>query len=167
MIVGAAVGIPANIAFTWGSRLLFGQSHSGPPSAMMIAGLALALFGRPALSASYSCAIALLFLQESWRRRMMPFAAIGRTALSNYLLQTVVSTTIFYGYGGALFGKISLAWLLVPTVVIYGLQVPLSNWWLGGHRFGPAEWAWRRMTYGQTSPAKVAIESASGTPALQ
>jgi uncharacterized protein len=125
---------------------------------MMIIGLALATFGRPALSMSYSCALGLFFLRPGWRRRMMPFAAIGRTALSNYLLQTVVCTTIFYGYGGALFGKVSLVWLLVPTVAIYGLEVPLSNWWLGRYRFGPAEWAWRWMTYGQKPPMKCASE---------
>jgi uncharacterized protein len=84
----------------------------------------------------YSCALGLLFLRADWGRRMMPFAAIGRTALSNYLLQTVVCTTIFDAYGGGLFGKVSLAWLLVPTVIIYGLEVPLSNWWLGRYRFG-------------------------------
>jgi uncharacterized protein len=103
---------------------------------------------------SYSCALGLLFLQDRWRRLMMPFAAIGRTALSNYLLQTVVCTTIFYGYGGGLFGKVSLPWLLVPTVIIYGLEVPLSLWWLSRYRFGPAEWAWRWMTYGQKPPMK-------------
>lgn len=156
MIVGAAVGIPANIAFAWGYRLVSRQAQSGPPTGMMIAGIALAIFGRPALSMCYSCALGLLFLQADWRRRMMPFAAIGRTALSNYLLQTVVCTTIFYGYGGALFGKVSLAWLLAPTVVIYALEVPLSNWWLGHYRFGPAEWAWRWMTYGKKPSMKCA-----------
>ena len=160
MIVGAVVGIPANIAFAWGSRVVTSQPHSGPPTRMMLIGFALAIFGRPALSMCYSCALGLLFLQDRWRRRMMPFAAIGRTALSNYLLQTIVCTTIFDGYGGGLFGKVSLAWLLVPTVIVYGLQVPLTNWWLGRYRFGPAEWVWRWMTYGRKSPMKYVAEGA-------
>jgi uncharacterized protein len=160
LIVGAAVGIPANIAFVWGSRLVSGQASSGRPTGMTAIGLALMLFGRPALSMGYSCALGLLFLRTDWRRRMMPFAAIGRTALSNYLLQTVVCTTIFDAYGGGLFGKVSLAWLLVPTVIIYGLEVPLSNWWLGRYRFGPAEWAWRWMTYRQKPPMKRVTEAA-------
>jgi uncharacterized protein len=84
----------------------------------------------------------------------MPFAAIGRTALSNYLFETVVCTTVFYGYGGGLLAKFSLAWLLVPTVLIYGLEVPLSNWWLSRYRFGPAEWTWRWMTYGKRPAMK-------------
>jgi uncharacterized protein len=160
LIVGAIVGIPANIAFVWLSHLPSGQTHVGPPTAMMVAGFALLIFGRPVLSMSYICAIALLFQKENWRRRMLPFGAIGRTALSNYLLQSTVCTTLFFGYGGGLFGKLSLAWLLVPTVVIYGLQVPLSNWWLDHYRFGPAEWAWRWMTYGKRPAMKYSPESA-------
>jgi uncharacterized protein len=91
---------------------------------------------------------------------MLPFAAIGRTALSNYLFQTVVGTTIFYGYGGRLFAKVGLGWLFVLSIIIYILQVPLSRWWLAHHRFGPAEWVWRRMTYG-----KAQLEERSATAA--
>ena len=47
MIAGAAVGIPANIAFAWGYRLVTSQAHSGPPTGMMVAGIALAIFGPP------------------------------------------------------------------------------------------------------------------------
>ena len=77
-----------------GSRLVSGQVQSGPPTGIMLIGLTLAIFGRPALSMSYACALGLLFLKVSWRSRLIPFAAIGRTALSNYLLQTAVCTTI-------------------------------------------------------------------------
>ena len=154
LVIGALVGLPANIAHVWGAHQISGQVQVGPPSPFMIAGFLLALFGRPALSMSYACALGLLFLNETWRPRLLPFAAIGRTALSNYLLQTVVCTTIFYGYGGALFARVSLAWLLVLTVVIYALEAPLSNWWLARYRFGPAEWIWRSMTYGQAQPMR-------------
>ncbi|MGZ4818821.1 MAG: DUF418 domain-containing protein [Terriglobales bacterium] len=154
LIIGAVVGIPMNVAFTWGANLYSNQVLVGPPTPFMIFGFFLAVVGRPLLSMSYACAVGLLFLSETWQRRIMPFAAIGRTALSNYLLQTVVGTTIFYGYGGRLFAGVHLAWLLVLSVVIYALEVPLSRWWLSRHRFGPAEWIWRRMTYGKGQLAK-------------
>jgi len=155
LIVGAAIGIPANIAYAWGSyQVMAGPVTGGPPTPFMIIGFVLLLFGRPLLSMSYVCALSLLFLTETWQRRLMPFAAIGRTALSNYLLQTIVCTTIFYGYGGAMFAKINLAVLLVWSVVVYAFEVPLSNWWLSRYRFGPAEWAWRSLTYGQAQPMK-------------
>ena len=154
LILGAVVGIPMNIAFTWGANLVSGQLQVGPPTPFMLFGGFLAIFGRPMLSTSYACAVALLYLSETWRRRILPFAAIGRTALSNYLFQTIVGTTIFYGYGGGLFARVHLAWLLVLSVVIFALQVPLSNWWLSRYRFGPAEWIWRSMTYGKAQLRK-------------
>lgn len=149
LIPCALVGVPANIAFTWGMYLVQSQVHVGPPTPFMLAGFLLAMFGRPALSGAYACALGLLFLSPAWRPRLMPFAAIGRTALSNYLLQTVVGTTLFYGYGGGLFARVNLAWLLVLALAIYALEVPLSRWWLNRRRFGPAEWIWRWMTYGK------------------
>lgn len=154
LILGAVVGIPMNIGFAWGANIVAAHVQVGPPTPFMLFGGFLAIFGRPMLSMSYACAVALLFLNESWRRRILPFAAIGRTALSNYLFQTVVGTTIFYGYGGGLFARVHLAWLFVLGVVIYALQVPLSRWWLSRYRFGPAEWIWRSMTYGKAQLRK-------------
>ena len=154
LIIGALFGIPASIGFTWGSHVMSGQPQVGPPTPFMLFGFFLMIFGRPALSMSYACGVGLLYLNNAWRRRMMPFANIGRTALSNYLLQTVVGTTIFYGYGGRLFARVNLGWLFVLSVVIYALQVPLSRWWLGRYRYGPAEWVWRAMTYGRAQVQK-------------
>ena len=160
LVVGAIIGIPANLALVWGSRQASVQAHTGPPTALMVMGAALLIFGRPALSMCYACALTLLFLKKNWHDWMTPFAAIGRTALSNYLLQTAVCTTLFYGYGAGLFGRISLAWLFVPTILIYGLEVPLSNWWLARYRFGPVEWVWRWMTYGKGQAMKWVTNSA-------
>jgi uncharacterized protein len=154
LILGAVVGIPMNIAFAWGANLMAAQVQVGPPTPFMLFGGFLAFFGRPALSMSYACAVALLYLSETWQRRILPFAAIGRTALSNYLFQTIVGTTIFYGYGGGLFARVHLAWLFALSVAIYALQVPLSRWWLARYRFGPAEWIWRSMTYGKAQLRK-------------
>ena len=82
-------------------------------------------------------------------------APVGRMALSNYLLQSVVMTTLAYGYGFGLFGRVGLAQGLVLTVAVFALQVPLSRWWLGRFRFGPAEWLWRSLTYGRLQPMRV------------
>jgi uncharacterized protein len=82
-------------------------------------------------------------------------------ALSNYLLQSLICTFIFYGYGLGLFGQVGAAAGLLLTVVIYALQVPLSVWWLRRFRFGPAEWLWRTMTYGRRQPFRLAGSSGS------
>ena len=82
------------------------------------------------------------------------FTAVGRTAFTNYLLQTVIATSIFYGHGLGLFGQLSLLELLGVVVLIWAIQIPLSMWWLGRFRYGPVEWVWRTLTYGQRQPIR-------------
>ena len=79
-------------------------------------------------------------------------AAVGRTAFSNYLLQTVLATFIFYGHGLGLFATLSRIELLGIVVLIWTIQVPLSVIWLRYFRFGPVEWVWRTLTYGERQP---------------
>jgi uncharacterized protein len=105
--------------------------------------------GSHILAAGYVSGLALLFLRDDWRSRLAPFAAVGRMALTDYLMQSVFFTLFFYHYTTGLFGKIGPAWGLVPTVVFYAFQVWFSNWWLARYRFGPMEWLWRGMTYGK------------------
>jgi len=106
------------------------------------------------LSAGYVTGLALLFMHADRRRILAPFAAVGRMALTNYLMQSLLCTLFFYHYTTGLFGRIGPAIGLVPTVILYGTQVVFSNWWLERYRFGPMEWLWRGMTYGQLPPLR-------------
>jgi len=145
-IIGAAVGFPASIA----ANILFFKYHPDPFGMSPIATgiMLLSIIGTPTLSLFYASTLVLAFQNPVWRRRLMPFSYVGRMALTNYLLQTVLCTMLYYSYGFGLFGKVGPLLGLVPTVVIYGLQVPFSKWWLSKHRYGPMEWLWRRLTYG-------------------
>jgi uncharacterized protein len=105
--------------------------------------------GSHILAAGYVSGLALIFLHEDWRRFLLPFAAVGRMALTNYLMQSVLCTLFFYHHTRSLYGRIGPALGLVPTVILYGAQVVSSNWWLQRYRFGPMEWLWRGMTYGK------------------
>ena len=71
----------------------------------------------------------------------------GRMALTNYLLQSLVGTLLFYGYGLGLWGDVSRAGQTLIVIVVFALQVVASRWWLGHFRFGPVEWLWRAFTY--------------------
>ena len=86
------------------------------------------------------------------RRALAPLGPVGRLALSNYLLQSLVMTTLAYGYGLGLFGQVGPAAGLLLACALFALQVPLSRWWLGRFRFGPAEWLWRTLTYLRRQP---------------
>ena len=120
------------------------------------------LAGSHILSAGYVSGLALLFLRENWRKRLLPFAAVGRMALTNYLMQSVVCTIFFYSYTTGLYGRVGPALALIPTVILYSLQVVLSNWWLTRYRFGPMEWLWRGLTYGKFP----ALRNGAGVPAI-
>ena len=82
-------------------------------------------------------------------------AAVGRTAFTNYLLQTVIATTIFYGHGLGLFGYVSRFEAMGIVVGIWAVQIVLSVVWLRYFRFGPVEWVWRTLTYGETQPMRL------------
>ncbi|MEO8129499.1 MAG: DUF418 domain-containing protein [Bryobacteraceae bacterium] len=104
----------------------------------------------PALSCFYACAVLLLVQKVEWKRRLAPFGAVGRMALTNYLLQSVILTSFFHWT--KLYGKVGPAMGLIPTVVLFALQIPFSVWWLQHHEFGPMEWLWRSLTYSRVQP---------------
>ena len=120
-------------------------------------------FAVPALSLGYVCAVVLLFHDERWRARIHRFGAVGRTAFTNYVLQSVIGTLIFYSYGLGFFGEVGPAVLLPLTFVIFAIQVALSAWWLERYRFGPLEWVWRKLTYRGKLPMR--REPAAALPA--
>ena len=131
-------------------------SEFAPPGVLVnILGDMLWRVGAPALSFFYASAILLLFQQTAWQRRLAPLAAVGRTALSNYLLQSVTCTTIFYSYGFGLYGRIGQPAGVALTFLIFAVQIPLSAWWLRHFRFGPVEWLWRTLTYGKLQPMRL------------
>jgi len=147
---GLIVGVAGNAAFAVG-----GSFDPSPTSVMQNVGRLCLVVAAPAMMLFYASSLVLLTQHEIWRRRLEPLAAVGRTALSNYLLQSLICTTIFYSYGLALFGKVSPSLGLLLTVAIFLIQIPVSVWWLGRFQFGPVEWLWRSLTYWQRQPMRV------------
>lgn len=105
---------------------------------------------RPALMAFYVLTVVQWMQRPKWPQRLAPFAAAGRMPLTNYLMQTAICTTLFYGWGFGLWGHVGpLAGLGLAVAVFALVQVPLSLWWLARHEKGPIETAWARLTYGR------------------
>ena len=90
---------------------------------------------------------------------MSRFAAVGRMALTNYLMHSVILTTVFYGYGLGLYGDLPRSWQMVFVAAVIGLQLAISPWWLSRFRFGPVEWLWRSLTYWERQPMRAARAS--------
>ncbi|MBW8733872.1 MAG: DUF418 domain-containing protein [Asticcacaulis sp.] len=97
----------------------------------------------------------LLILAGRWavgRVLLYPLACVGRMAFTNYLVQSLVMTAIFYGGRGSHpphFGEVNDAGLLPYVLAIWGGQLVASTVWMSVFRYGPFEWAWRCLTYKQ------------------
>ena len=76
---------------------------------------------------------------------LAPLEAVGRTSLSNYLLQSVICTLIFYGHGLGWFGHLDRVQLWGVVLAVWGLQIALTLLWLRVASVGPVEWAWRSL----------------------
>ena len=82
-------------------------------------------------------------MQQSARRaRLRWFAPVGRMALTNYMMQSVICTAVFYGYGLGYFEQLPRAWQPLFVVVVFALQVVLGRWWMARYRYDPMEWLW-------------------------
>ncbi len=99
-------------------------------------------------------AVLLVVKSGALRRIVGRAAAVGRMALSNYLAQSLVMTSLFYGYGLGLYGAVPRIWQQALVIVVIALQLLVSDWWLKRFYFGPAEWLWRSLTYGQRQPMR-------------
>ena len=75
-------------------------------------------------------------------------APAGRMALTHYLLQSLVASSLFFGYGLGWWGQLGRGAHVLLALAVFALQVVASHWWLGRYRFGPMEWLWRWLTYG-------------------
>jgi len=85
--------------------------------------------------------------------------AVGRTSLSNYLLQTVLCTSIFYGHGLGWFGHLDRVHLWLVVLAVWIVQVLATSIWLRWFRIGPAEWVWRSLAAWRVLPLRVSSGS--------
>jgi uncharacterized protein len=88
-----------------------------------------------------------------WLQRAL--AAVGQMALTNYLMQTVICTLLFYGFGFGLWGQFERYQLYGVVAAIWLVELVWSPLWLARFRFGPFEWAWRSLTYWKRQPMRV------------
>ena len=105
------------------------------------------LFAGPLLGFAYLAALSLF--ARPLQGILKLFAPVGQMALSNYLGQSLICTTLFYPYAFGLFGELGAAATLPISLTIFVFQTLFSAWWLRRYRFGPAEWVWRSLTYGE------------------
>ena len=151
--VGLVGGLGLSVLTHWLSGVI---PQSAPDWQQATLSMAQEFVSRPLLAGFYGAGVVMLAQVDFWRRFFGPVAAVGRMALTNYFMHTLISTTIFYSYGFGLYGKVGPAWGLLLCFVIYGLQLAFSVWWLNRYKFGPMEYVWRSLTYGKRQNMELA-----------
>ncbi len=143
LLVGVPVilyGVQRNFAAGWDSRYSF------------FFGMQFNYWASILVSLGWVGLVMLVCRKASLARFTRPFAAVGRTAFSNYILQTVICITIFYGHGFGLFGKTERLAQVAVMAAVWAFQLVISSIWLRYFLFGPLEWLWRSLTYLQRPP---------------
>jgi uncharacterized protein len=150
---GYLTGIPLNIITGWF------YYRSGFDPVYLMYNVAINEFGRLLLAIGH-IAVVMLVVQAGVLGWLTPaLAAVGQTALTNYIGTSIVCTLLFNGYGFDLFGRLSRAQLLIVVVAVWSVQLIVSSIWLRYFRFGPIEWLWRSLTYCRRQPM---LKTASG-----
>jgi uncharacterized protein len=146
VVLGALVGVPLigygavqNIEAGW------------PPSSFFL-GTQFNYWGSILVSLGW-ISIVILVYQKGWFRFLARrLSAVGRMALSNYLLESIICTTVFYGHGLGLFGRLNRLEQFFLVLAVWIVLLILSPWWLNRFRYGPFEWTWRSLTYWSVLP---------------
>jgi len=162
LVYGLILGLVGNAAFA----AIAGKEAVFPPTPAGIVGVICYAFGVPALALFYVALVATLWQQAAWRRLLSFLAPVGRMALTNYLLQTVVCVLIFYGYGLGQFGRLGARAATLLALAIFLFQTLLSALWLRYFGYGPMEWIWRQLTYGRRLSLRPEREPSAARPAL-
>jgi uncharacterized protein len=147
---GLLLGLITSVAYTYYREQPFaylgGLSDFAIPALRSVAALLTAL--------GYVAIVLLHLPQHGTPRGLAPLAAAGRMPLTNYLSQSLICTTIFYGYGLGWYGRTGVIVGTLLALAIFVTQAALSVVWLCYFRFGPLEWLWRSITYARLQPLK-------------
>jgi uncharacterized protein len=139
--VAVAVGIPTVV---YGVMADFDQGWS---SASFFLGSQYNYWGSLLISLGW-VGIIMLVCRRSWLSRLTGrLAAVGKMALSCYLLETLICTTIFYGHGFGLFGQVSRVGQSLVVLAVWIFLLILAPLWLKYFQYGPFEWLWRSLSY--------------------
>ena len=147
IVLGLLVGVPMT---AWGVHRA--EASGWDPATSFFVASQWGYWGSVPIALGYAGAISLLM-----RGRVLPgllarLGAVGRTAFSNYLLHTLICTTLFMGHGLGLFGRVERIGQAGIVVAIWALQLAVAPVWLRHFRYGPAEWLWRSLSYRRRQP---------------
>jgi uncharacterized protein len=144
---GFIIGIPSAIACTY-----FDIFQKGIPNPIGLGNTFFYAFSVVPLSLAYASVICLRWIKKKGNSKLKVLAPLGRMALTNYLMQTIIGITLYYGVGFGFGGNIGPVIFVPIGLAVYVLQIVYSNWWFKYFNYGPMEWIWRQLTYWKKLP---------------
>lgn len=145
-VIGIGIGLPAT------AGLFFQLEASGFASERMMMWVIGGLLLAPPLSLGYLGTIMLLSKYGLLKPVQTALAAVGRMALTNYLLHSLLGALIFDGWGFGFFAQLEFPVLAGIVAAVWTINIVFSILWLRFFRFGPVEWLWRSLTYLKPQP---------------
>ena len=116
-------------------------------------------FKRVFLCLGHASLIMLVFRSRIIPWLMKGLANVGQMAFTNYLMQSIICTLFFYGYGLDYFNHFKYHQLFFLVAAVWVFQIIFSAIWLRYYRFGPFEWLWRSLTYWKKQPMRLKQET--------
>ena len=107
---------------------------------------------RPFIGLAHAAVVLLIIRSGALKGMTDRFAAAGRMAFSNYLGTSILTSTLFCGYGLGLYGQLSRAELLWVVAGVWAIILIWSPAWLARFHYGPFEWAWRSLVQWKPQP---------------
>ena len=147
VLFGLSIGLLVNAAEVWG-KISSGLSLQWVAAVPVPTGD----IGRVALALGYLGILVLVCRTGAWTALRDRLAAVGRMALTNYLMHSALAFLVFHSIGFGLWNQLQRYELYLVVFAIWTIQLIVSPWWLSRFRYGPAEWLWRVGTYGSMQP---------------
>jgi len=90
----------------------------------------------------------LLYRQGVCNKALNYFAPLGQMSLSNYIIQSVLGSVLYYGFGFALYQYTGATYSFLIGIVLIVVQYKFSTYWMQRHKHGPLETIWHNLTWG-------------------
>jgi uncharacterized protein len=147
-LLGCVVSVGLMVAVSQGLKIQLSESKQ------IILGGAIYDAFNAALAALYVCLFVKFFQREKWKTRLSGLYYLGRMGLTSYLTQAAIGVLLLFSYGLNLIGHYGACVWAGVAVLVFVLQMIISEWWLKRFCYGPVEWAWRSLTYFRLQPFK-------------
>lgn len=150
LMISLPIGLTASLAYAHFSA----QTDQFTLSWLNLLNITTMIVGGFFMAMTYLSLIVMLSQKGLFTRLRRLMADVGRMALTNYLMHSIIASILFFSYGFGLYGKVSPFQGILITIAIYLVQLVWSYYWLKIYRYGPMEWLWRSLTYSKKMPMK-------------